>query len=92
MVGLVVLDKQVAAVDPGVVRLYTQLFVPGYGQAVAGDTGGGVDGRWIDLGYEVGQAARWGRCVDVYLLGSPPPAYQITYRLPNAPAVACLGR
>jgi len=82
----------VAAVDPGVVRLYTQLFVPGYGQAVAGDTGGGVDGRWIDLGYEVGQAARWGRCVDVYLLGSPPPAYQITYRLPNAPAVACLGR
>ncbi len=82
----------VVAVDPGVVRLYTQLYVPGYGQAVAGDTGGGVDGRWIDLGYEVGQAARWGRCVDVYLLGSPPPSYQITYRLPNAPAVACLGR
>ncbi len=82
----------VAAVDPSVVRLYTQLFVPGYGQAVAGDTGGGVDGRWIDLGYEVGQAARWGRCVDVYLLGAPPPSYQITYRLPNVPAVACLGR
>jgi uncharacterized protein YabE (DUF348 family) len=82
----------VVAVDPSVVRLYTQLYVPGYGQAVAGDTGGGVDGRWIDLGYETGQAVRWGRCVDVYLLGPPPPSYQITYRLPNTPAVACLQR
>lgn len=82
----------VVAVDPSVVRLYTQLYVPGYGPAVAGDTGGGVNGRWIDLGYEVGQAARWSRCVDVYLLGPPPPSYQITYRLPNTPAVACLRR
>jgi uncharacterized protein YabE (DUF348 family) len=82
----------IVAVDPGVVRLYTQLYVPGYGQAVAGDTGGGVRGRWIDLGYEDGQAASWGRCVDVYLIGPPPPSYQITYRLPNTPAVACLQR
>lgn len=82
----------VVAVDPSVVRLFTQLFVPGYGQAVAGDTGGGVNGRWIDLGFEVGQTRPWSRCVDVYLLGSPPPSYQITYRLPNTPAVACLRR
>ena len=80
----------VVAVDPSVVSLYTQLYVPGYGPAVAGDTGGGVQGRWIDLGFEVGQARAWNRCVDVYLLGSPPPSYQITYRLPNRPAVGCL--
>ena len=82
----------VVAVDPSVVRLYTQLYVPGYGQAVAGDTGGGVKGRWIDLGYADGQLAPWGRCVDVYLTGTPPPSYQINYRLPNTPSVACLRR
>jgi uncharacterized protein YabE (DUF348 family) len=82
----------VVAVDPSVVRLYTQLYVPGYGQAVAGDTGGGVDGRWIDLGFDDGRAVSWNRCVDVYLLGPPPPSYQIVYRLPNRPSVACLQR
>jgi len=82
----------VVAVDPSVVRLYTQLYVPGYGQAVAGDTGGGVDGRWIDLGFDDGRAVSWNRCVDVYLLGSPPPSSQIVYRLPNRPSVACLQR
>ncbi len=82
----------VVAVDPSVVRLYTQLYVPGYGQAVAGDTGGGVDGRWIDLGFDDGRAVSWNRCVDVYLLGPPPPSYQIVYRLPNKPSVACLQR
>jgi uncharacterized protein YabE (DUF348 family) len=82
----------VVAVDPSVVRLYTQLYVPGYGQAVAGDTGSGVRGRWIDLGFDEGRMTSWNRCVDVYLLGPPPPSYQITYRLPNTPAVACLQR
>ena len=82
----------VVAVDPNVVSLYTQLYVPGYGQAVAGDTGSGVKGRWIDLGYPDGQAASWGRCIDVYLLGPPPPSYTIAYRLPNRPAVSCLNR
>lgn len=82
----------VVAVDPAVVSLYTELYVPGYGQAVAGDTGSGVKGRWIDLGYPDGQAAGWSRCVEVYLLGPPPPSYAITYRLPNRPAVSCLNR
>ena len=82
----------IVAVDPTVVRLYTQLYVPGYGPAVAGDTGGGVKGRWIDLGYADGQLTPWSRCVDVYLVGPPPPSYQINYRLPNAPSVACLRR
>ncbi len=82
----------VVAVDPSVVRLYTQLYVPGYGVAVAGDTGGGVDGRWIDLGFDDGKLTPWNRCVDVYLLGSPPPSYQIVFRLPNKPSVDCLQR
>lgn len=79
----------VVAVDPSVVSLYTQVYVPGYGQAVAGDTGGGVVGRWIDLGYNNGTMVNWGRCIDVYLLGSPPAASQINYRLPSTPSVGC---
>lgn len=80
----------VVAVDPRVIRLNTPLYVPGYGPAVAGDTGGAIDGKWIDLGFDDGTLRPWNRCVDVYLIGPPPPSYQITYRLPNAPAVACL--
>lgn len=80
----------VVAVDPSVVRLGSRVYVPGYGAAIAGDTGGGVDGRWIDLGYDDGQLRPWGRCVDVYLLGEPPPSYLIQYRLPNTPRVSCL--
>lgn len=80
----------VVAVDPSVVRLGSRVYVPGYGSAIAGDTGGGVDGKWIDLGYDDGQLRPWGRCVDVYLLGEPPPSYLIQYRLPNTPQVSCL--
>ncbi len=80
----------VVAVDPNVVRLNSQLYIPGYGPAVAGDTGGAIDGRWVDLGFDEGKLVPWNRCVDVYLIGPPPPSYQITYRLPNRPAVACL--
>ena len=80
----------VVAVDPSVVRLGSRVYVPGYGTAIAGDTGGGVVGRWIDLGYDDGTARSWGRCVDVYMVGQPPPSYQIRYRLPNTPPVSCL--
>jgi uncharacterized protein YabE (DUF348 family) len=80
----------VVAVDPAVVRLGSRVYVPGYGVAIAGDTGGGVVGRWIDLGYDDGAAVGWGRCVDVYVLGEPPPSYLIRYRLPATPQVACL--
>ncbi|MCA9871953.1 MAG: DUF348 domain-containing protein [Anaerolineae bacterium] len=80
----------VVAVDPGVVRLGSRVYVPGYGVAIAGDTGGGVIGRWIDLGYDDGTARHWSRCVDVYMVGEPPPSYLIRYRLPNTPQVSCL--
>lgn len=41
----------IVAVDPGVIALGTKLFIPGYGFAVAGDTGGAIRGRRIDLGF-----------------------------------------
>jgi 3D (Asp-Asp-Asp) domain-containing protein len=52
----------VIAVDPHVIRLGTHVYVPGYGYAVAADTGGAIKGRRIDLCYDtVGEAIRWGR-------------------------------
>jgi 3D (Asp-Asp-Asp) domain-containing protein len=52
----------VAAVDPSVIPLGTHLTIPGYGEAVAADTGGAVVGTTIDLWFpSVAQAQAWGR-------------------------------
>ena len=52
----------IAAVDPSVIPLGTRLYVPGYGEAVAADTGGAVRGATIDLWFPTrGQALAWGR-------------------------------
>jgi 3D (Asp-Asp-Asp) domain-containing protein len=40
---------KVIAVDPGVIPLGSKVWVEGYGYAVAGDTGGAIKGRRIDL-------------------------------------------
>jgi uncharacterized protein YabE (DUF348 family) len=60
----------VIAVDPSVIPLGTKLFIPGYGRAVAGDTGGSIVGHRIDLGFNNSvEALRWGRRpVTVYVL------------------------
>ena len=62
----------VAAVDPDVIPLGTRVFVPGYGIALAADTGGAIDGHIIDLCYDdYDEAIYFGRRdVDVYLLAS----------------------
>jgi 3D (Asp-Asp-Asp) domain-containing protein len=52
----------VVAVDPAVIPLGTRLTIPGYGEAVAADTGGAVRGRMIDLWFPtLAQARGWGR-------------------------------
>jgi 3D (Asp-Asp-Asp) domain-containing protein len=52
----------VVAVDPSVIPLGTHMTIPGYGEAVAADTGGGVVGSAIDLWFPTIAAANaWGR-------------------------------
>ena len=51
----------VAAVDPARIPLGTRLMIPGYGEAVAADTGGAVVGGRIDLWFpSCAQAGGWG--------------------------------
>jgi 3D (Asp-Asp-Asp) domain-containing protein len=61
--------RGVVAVDPGVIPLGSRLYIPGYGFATAGDTGGGIRGNMIDLGFPDGVSADWHtKWVDVYVL------------------------
>jgi 3D (Asp-Asp-Asp) domain-containing protein len=48
----------IVAVDPRVIPLRTRLYIPGYGYAVAGDTGGSIRGSRIDLGFNTYRDAR----------------------------------
>jgi uncharacterized protein YabE (DUF348 family) len=73
----------VVAVDPKVIPLWTEVYIPGYGIAVAGDTGGSILGRHVDLGYDEDVPPLWYRWVDVYV--STPAPDQIRYVLPNWP-------
>jgi 3D (Asp-Asp-Asp) domain-containing protein len=51
--------KGTVAVDPRVIPLGTQMYIPGYGYGVAEDTGGAVIGNIIDLGYGAGDVKDW---------------------------------
>jgi uncharacterized protein YabE (DUF348 family) len=77
-----VLTKGMVAIDLNLMPLGTQLYVPGYGYASAEDTGGGVKGRWIDLGYDDWNYVGWHQKVTVYFLTPVPPASQITWIIP----------
>ncbi len=77
-----VLKKGMVATDPRLIPLGTRLYVPGYGLATVEDTGGGVRGRMIDLGYEDHNFRSWRAYLTVYLRTPVPPASQITWILP----------
>ncbi len=80
--------RGVVATDPSVIPLYTRLYIPGYGVAIAGDIGGGVKGRWVDLGFEEYESIYevWGSgWIEVYLLGEAPTPDQIRFILPDYP-------
>ncbi len=68
------------AVDPRVIPLRSQVYVPGYGVGLAADTGGAIKGKRIDLGYADENLKLWYSWVDVYLL-TPVPS-NINYLAP----------
>jgi len=62
--------RGIVAVDPSVIPLRSLLYVEGYGLAWAGDVGGAIKGRRIDLCFNTtDEAVKWGRRqVGVYVL------------------------
>ncbi|RDW18021.1 3D domain-containing protein [Oceanobacillus chungangensis] len=58
------------AVDPNVIPLGTEVYVEGYGYAIAGDTGGAINGNKIDVYVPTNQEAfNWGvRTVNVTII------------------------
>jgi uncharacterized protein YabE (DUF348 family) len=79
------LKKGIVAVDPTVIPLRTKMYVPGYGLAAAGDTGGGVKGKFVDLGFTDEGYQSWHWWTDIYLLTPVPPHGQILWVLPDYP-------
>lgn len=65
--------KGVIAVDPSVIKLGTHGYIPGYGSAIAGDTGGAVKGNMIDVGFPDAHTSGWiSHYVDIYLTSGAP--------------------
>lgn len=69
----------IVAVDPRVIALGTNVYIPDYGVGNACDTGSAILGKRIDLGYDDVNLQWWNRAVDVYLLTPVP--NNIRYRL-----------
>lgn len=63
------LGRGVVAVDPNVIPMGTKLYVEGYGEAIAADQGGAIQGNRIDLFFDSKfEANNWGmRTVKVYI-------------------------
>lgn len=61
------------AVDPSVIPLGSKVYIPGYGYAIASDTGGAIKGNIIDLYMNSESACNsWGRRpVTVYIVAYP---------------------
>ena len=75
------LQNGFVGVDLDYVPCGTQLYIPGYGYAVAMDTGN-IQGAWIDLGYEDDDYEQWNQFVTVYFLTPIPPLENIAWTIP----------
>lgn len=62
--------RGVIATDPGIIPLGTRVFIPGYGYAVAEDTGGAIVGHRIDVAFDtVDECYEFGRqYIEIYIL------------------------
>ncbi|MBU0491346.1 MAG: DUF348 domain-containing protein [Chloroflexi bacterium] len=75
----------IVAVDPRVVNLRGELYVPGYGYSVAGDTGSLIKGMRIDVYFPMQEYVSWNHWVTIYLLAPVPPRDQVRWILPSYP-------
>ena len=62
--------RGIIAVDPRVIPLGTRVYIPGYGEAVADDTGGAIKGHIIDIAFDTySEAINFGRQhIEIYIL------------------------
>ena len=60
----------IIAVDPSVIPLGTRVYIPGYGEAIADDTGGAIVGNRIDIAFDSHEEAIYfGRqMLEIYIL------------------------
>lgn len=55
-------NPMAVAVDPNVIPLGTRLYVEGYGEAIASDTGGAIKGNIVDVHFPTyEECVQWGR-------------------------------
>ena len=78
-----IVTKGLVAIDLNMMPFGTRMYVPGYGLAEAADTGGGVRGRFIDLGFDDFNYVGWHSQVMVYFLTPAPPEGSIRWIIPS---------
>ncbi|MBQ9496387.1 MAG: peptidoglycan-binding protein [Selenomonadaceae bacterium] len=63
-------QRGVIATDPSIIPLGTRVFIPGYGYAVAEDTGGAIVGHKIDVAFDtIAECYEFGRqFIDIYII------------------------
>ena len=59
----------IIAVDPSIIPLGTHVYIPGYGEAVAEDVGGAIQGHRIDVAFDTrAEALAFGRQdIEIYI-------------------------
>ena len=65
-----VVRRGIIAVDPRFIPLGTRVYIPGYGEAIADDTGGAIIGNRIDIAFDTyAEAMSFGRQhIEIYIL------------------------